>query len=104
MPYSFNGIGTTYFGRREKEPDGSYITTEWISFLWCPLIPFRSFRVKPTGETDGIYLGVYMSSKEGYLVRRVPLNLRQVSNVYLALYGWIPVFAALMYFLTTSGT
>lgn len=104
MPYSFQGIGTTYFGRREKASDGSYITTEWISFLWCPLVPLRSFRVKPTGETDSTYLVVYMSSSEKYYVRRVPLNLRQVRNVYLGLYGWIPAFAALMYFLNTSGS
>ena len=104
MPRSFNGIGTTYFGKREKEPDGSYITTEWVSFLYCPLIPLGSFRVKPTGETDSTYLVVYASSTERYLVRPVPLNLRQVRNVYIGLYGWIPVFSVLMYFLKTSGT
>ena len=104
MPHSFNGIGTTYFGKREEEADGSYITTEWISFLYCPLFPLGSYRVKPTGETDSTYLVVYASSNERYLVRPVSLNLRQVRNVYLGLYGWIPVFAVLIYFLKASGT
>lgn len=104
MPSSFNGIGTTYFGRREVEPDGSYVTTEWISFLYCPLFPLGSFRVKPTGETDSTFLVLYASTTEHYFVRPLPLNLRQVCNVYLGLYGWLPIFGLLVYYLKTAGT
>ena len=101
MPSTFMGIGTTYCGKREKEPDGSYITTEWVSILYFPLFPLGSYRVRPTGETDSTYLIVYASTTEHYLVHRVPLNLRQVRNVYLV-YGWIPAIIAFMYFINTS--
>lgn len=78
MPFTFNGIGTKYYGKREKAEDGSYVTTNWIVFLYVPLIPLGSYRVRPLGE--GKHLAVYDSQQ--YAVQRVPLNWRQVLNVY----------------------
>ncbi len=31
--YSFNGIGTTFYGKKELKNDGSYKTTKWFIFL-----------------------------------------------------------------------
>jgi hypothetical protein len=53
MPYAFNGCGTRYYGKQDKADDGSYVTTEWITFVYVPLIPLRSFRVLPVGITVG---------------------------------------------------
>jgi hypothetical protein len=44
MPFNVNGIGTTYYSRREFRPDGSYLTTEWIIFLMLPISLLRTFR------------------------------------------------------------
>jgi hypothetical protein len=79
MPFTYNGCGTKFYGQRDKEPDGSYITTEWIVLVYVPLIPLRSFRIKPTGKSS---LMVVYNSVE-YLVMPVPLNWQQVRNVYL---------------------
>ena len=104
--FSFNGIGTLYYGNRDKESDGSYITTKWFVFLFLPLFPLGSYRVLPAGET-GTYLVVFSSTQTSYLVHRVPLNLSQVRNVYCAAYGWvvvaflIPVLFQFMTFLQT---
>jgi hypothetical protein len=67
MPFTVNGIGTTYYGRRDIGPDGSYVTTEWLVFVYVPVIPIRSYRVVPTSESTRAV--VYNS--RGYLTRRV---------------------------------
>ena len=84
MPFTFNGIGTTLYGKREFRPDGSYITTEWFVGIYIPLWPLESMRIVPTGKNK--YYGVYRSS--GYVVlERTKLNVRQVLSVY----GWFAV-------------
>jgi hypothetical protein len=88
MPYTLNGCGTKYYGQRELMSDGSYITTEWIVFVYIPLIPIGSFRVLPTGKSSYYIIG---NSSE-YLVRRVPLNWKQIRNVYVTT---IAIFSAL---------
>jgi len=79
MPRTINGIGTRYYGRRDQEADGSYITTEWITLLYLPLIPFRSFRVLPMGEGKNYIL----HRSQRYQVARVPLSWKQVLRTYL---------------------
>lgn len=49
--FSFNGFGTTLYGNREQGPDGSYVATEWVVFLWLPVYPLRSWRILPTGRS-----------------------------------------------------
>ena len=43
MPYTFNGFGTKYYGRREAAEDGSYVTTMWITALYVPILPLGSY-------------------------------------------------------------
>ena len=78
MPFTFNGIGTTYYGKRDIYPDSSFVTTEWLVFVYLPLLPIRSLRVLPTGQSTHIV--VYNS--QGYLTHPVPLCWPQVRNVY----------------------
>lgn len=91
MPASINGCGTRYYGSREVGPDGSYVTTEWITFVYVPLFPIRSMRVLPQGK--GTNAVVFHS--QDYLTGRVPLSWPQVRNVYLIM-G--PIFAVILYF------
>ena len=51
MPSNVNGIGTTYFGASDRQPDGSFVTTEWFILFSVPLIPLRSLRVCYQGES-----------------------------------------------------
>ena len=78
MPYTLNGSGTKYYGRREAGPDGSYVTTEWIVLIYLPLIPIGSFRVCPTGKSTNAI--VYNSQQ--FMVKRVPFNWPQIRNIY----------------------
>ncbi|MBE9158847.1 hypothetical protein IQ265_18690 [Nodosilinea sp. LEGE 06152] len=86
MPYTFNRIGTKYYGKRDLLEDGSYVTTEWFVLIDIPIIPLGSFRVAPIRKS----LNILVLKSGEYLVTRVPLNWRQVRNVYLvtiALWG-----------------
>ena len=83
MPYTLNGIGTKYYGKRDIGIDSSYITTEWIVLVYLPIIPIGSFRIKSTGKSTNV---IIFSSSE-YLVQRVPLNWKQIRNVYATTMG-----------------
>ncbi|PPT08370.1 hypothetical protein CKA32_005054 [Geitlerinema sp. FC II] len=54
MPFSINGIGTTYYGRRYFLPDDSYVTTEWVIFLYFPIVPLRSLRLRSDSTLSGV--------------------------------------------------
>ena len=79
MPYTLNGCGTRYYGKRDEGPDGSFVVTEWITLVWVPLIPIRSLRVLPSGE--GTNLIVWNS--QSYRTMKVPLCWPQVRNIYM---------------------
>lgn len=51
-PFTLNGFGTTFYGKRDFRADGSYITTEWIVLAYLPLIPIRSLRVSYRGPGE----------------------------------------------------
>jgi len=96
MPYSINGIGTKYYGNRDKATDGSYVTTEFIAFIFVPIIPLRSFRVVASSPAQWKFMG----TSQKFQAVRIAMNWRQVLNVYL-----VPVciFAALIAFGTFYG-
>jgi len=48
---SFNGTGTRIYGKRDFLTDGSFVTTKWVTFLWVPLFPLSSIRVRPRSDT-----------------------------------------------------
>jgi hypothetical protein len=82
MPFTFNGIGTTYYGARDFLLDGTYTTTEWIVFVYFPIIPLRSLRISESNERTDF---VVYSSRKYYIHSKGRPNLRQVLSVY----GWL---------------
>jgi hypothetical protein len=83
MPFTMNGCGTKYYGHRDDESDGSYVTTEWIVFVYLPLIPIGSFRVR-------LLKPGFVSE---YHVWRVPFHWMKIRNVYLvSLIIWSIIF------------
>jgi len=79
MPYTLNGFGTKYYGKRDPGQDGSYITTMWITALYVPIVPLGSYRVLPVG--DGTNWGVHRS--QNFRVLRQPLCWEQVWRIYM---------------------
>jgi hypothetical protein len=91
MPFTFNGCGTSFYGKRYPAQDGSYVTTKWVTGLWVPLLPLGSYRVRPTGK--GTNAVVYHSLN--FQTVRVPLCWPQVRNVYIFA---APILALIIYF------
>ena len=85
MAYTFNGIGTTFYGQRDFHSDGSFLTTEWMVFFHVPLIPFRSLRVRYQGPAERRF-PIGFGSADSYAVyqKTVP-NWKQV----LCTYGYV---------------
>jgi len=88
MPASINGFGTKYYGEADLRPDGSFITTEWITLAYLPVIPIRSYRLAriPGGVTAVVY-----NSTSYAVFEKLPVHWPQVLRVYsfvLLAAGW----------------
>ncbi|HEX3625578.1 MAG TPA: hypothetical protein VH280_09140 [Verrucomicrobiae bacterium] len=82
MAYTFNGIGTTFYGQRDFRVDGSYITTEWVVIMLIPIVPLRSLRVRYQGPAEQrISIGIGSAESYAVLEKTIP-NWRQVLCVY----------------------
>ena len=93
-------------GKRDFEQDGSYVTTEWVSLLGLPLLPFRRLRVIDAVDrrssfldtTLGRFIDIFLW--EGDLVEEVPLSFTQAASTYVFVgglaiigtraFGWMP--------------
>ena len=73
-----NGFGTDYIGKYDVKPDGSYITVEFITALYIPVIPIACYRVIEGNKTNLI---VYKSTKY-VVIGRMPMNWILVRHVY----------------------
>ena len=94
---TFQGIGTTYYGKRDKrKSDNSYVTTEWFVILFLPIVPLGSFRIVKIGTKSRSFLFSHSSTTSYKILEQIPLrkNIRQVLTTYLLVYG---IIAAAIY-------
>jgi hypothetical protein len=77
MAFTFNGIGTKYYGSRAL-PDGTYVRTKWIVFAYVPIIPLGSVHVLNASAPRGFF--VYGS--QSLSVQKVPLDGGMVLKTY----------------------
>lgn len=75
VTYSMNGVGTTLYGHADEWPDGTFVKTKWVIFLFLPLLPVASYRVAPVADAH--------SCMQKYRLSAVPLHWRQVLMTYL---------------------
>jgi hypothetical protein len=87
MAFTFNGIGTTFYGARDFALDGSYTTTEWFVLVYIPIIPLRSLRIR--NAQGGKNLVFYTSEQYAVFSKGRP-NPKQV----LSIYGWCAALVA----------
>src|SRR5207245_1889280 len=56
--FTFNGIGTTLYGKRNYDPNTqSYIATLYFTFIFLPVLPLGSYRVRDLGGNQYQFLG-----------------------------------------------
>jgi hypothetical protein len=97
---SINGIGTTLYGKKGEDLDGSYVATEWFIFAFLPIIPIGSFRVwKEKITTSGVPL-IAHNSKIEYRRKKVPLDWEQVMRTYLKTWGVIAALLLVSFFIS----
>jgi hypothetical protein len=87
MPFTFNGTGTRYYGAREHDIGGTYITTKWIVLFGIPLIPLSSWRVYPmdeerTQDFSALHGREVTQTSQSMHEAPAPFNWRQVLNIY----------------------
>ena len=92
MAYTFNGIGTTFYGQCDWRPDGSFRTTRWFVVFWIPLFPLMSHRLRRNWRADKrVFFGY---STGYYLMENHPIDFNQVLRTYLFaifLVVWCPL-------------
>ena len=69
--HRINGIGAAFYGARDHEPDGTYVTTHCISALWIPIFPLGAYRVRKTGAGSYSVMAREQLSKLARLARIV---------------------------------
>jgi len=92
VAFTFQGIGTSFLGKRDFRPDGSYVTTKWIVVLWLPCVPLKSLRVAPLGS-EGT---VFNSTDRFAVMGETRPHKRQVACVYLYAAGYALCFAGVL--------
>ena len=91
---SFNGFGTTIYGKRDFLDDGSYVTTKWAVLFWVPILPLSSMRVREIGgEGNSSLLPGWSGTYEVY--PKVRPVVQQVLYVYAFVFA---LFWALLNF------
>jgi hypothetical protein len=84
MAFTFNGFGTKFYGEGDLRPDGSFITTEWITAAYIPIVPLRSVRMAPTNR--GVNF-VFFQSQSYAVFETLPIFWPQVGRTYACVAG-----------------
>jgi hypothetical protein len=84
-----NGIGTTYYGRSDVRPDGSYVATEWFVILLLPIYPLSTYRLWE-GKTDSSFYLIFWQSSTSYQRQKVERDWPQIRNTLFIAYVVIP--------------
>ena len=88
MANTFNGIGTTFYGKRSFEQDDSYVTTKWFVIGFFPLVPLGSLRVRYAGS-KGVPFFARTASFE--VIEELPTDWLQVLCIYaysIFIFAW----------------
>jgi hypothetical protein len=86
MTFTFHGIGTKFYGQRDFRSDGTYITTEWLVFLYIPVIPLRSLRVGFKGSQD---IPMLWHRESFAIYEKTYPNWKQVLYVYSYMFSYV---------------
>lgn len=71
MPGTVLGTGALNYGRADEKEDKSYTTTLWLTFIFFPVIPIATQRVRNVTRT------------QYHVLEQLPLNWRQIRRTYL---------------------
>ena len=99
---SFYGIGVTLLDYRPSSAQ-TYEVTRWITFLWLPLIPISSWRIRPI-KSESVNLGFAIGGQQNFeILEDRPLQLNRVLKTYALGYligamAVLPMILAITFF------
>jgi|GEM_PF-2707474 len=67
---SINGFGSKYYGK--KVTDNGYIATKWLTILFIPILPVRSYEIYSSTLKYNMFLGI--QNQESYSMQMQPLK------------------------------
>jgi hypothetical protein len=103
MSFTFQGIGTTFYGQRDFRTDGSFVTTEWAVIFGIPIVPLRSLRVVEGGSSSAFVGILYEKQSYAVLEKHWP-NWKQVVYTYgyiSLLVGWVVLVISIAHSLSS---
>lgn len=70
--FTYNGCGFRIYGRADRDSDGTYVSTHYLTFVYVPLFPLRSY-LTADGDTAKSYrfVGKVPGSLATYLWQRL---------------------------------
>lgn len=80
MANSFNGIGTTFYGRSNFESDGSFVTTKWFIIGFFPIVPVGSARIQFERESGIPFFGRTSTFE---VIEELPIDWLQVLKTWV---------------------
>ena len=89
--FTFNGVGTTLYGSKNKDSEGWYTATKFFCVLFFPIVPLDTYRVKKVLGT-----GFFSNKTSEYEMYPIEADTRQVLLVYLAFY--LPAFVLFVWY------
>ncbi len=84
--FTYMGCGTKLYGRYYNYEDFGdfFVTTKWITIFFFPIIPLRSYIVKPIGEGKFNYRPIVgLGYSRQYQMVKTKMNWKQVFKTYL---------------------
>jgi Flp pilus assembly protein TadD len=84
--HTVNGIGTTFYGRRDFDPEsGTYVGTHWLVLLFIPIFPLGAYRVLPAESGGWYFLGRVPLSGSA---KAWPVGLTLLIGILIAGLAW----------------
>ncbi len=79
---AYHGVGLQLYGHSAEDIEsGSYVGTQWLTFVWLPIIPLARYRLVPADSDTVQPIG------------QLPLRTREW---LLAISGWVALIAFLV--------
>ena len=98
MAYSMWGFGTGFRSNTPLLPDGTFITTKWITFFYIPVIPLSSYRVKYLGSSSEFHFTGFSSTSKYQIIQKIPWDTRKVVKFWLYILAAVVLIIVINFF------
>ncbi|OGH91370.1 MAG: hypothetical protein A2534_03780 [Candidatus Magasanikbacteria bacterium RIFOXYD2_FULL_39_9] len=99
---SFMGIGQTFYGKKHfNQVDGTYSTTLWVIFIFIPIFPLGTYKVKIVKTSYSPSMNISSIRTNYEIISGERMDIGQILLTYLAGLLFTAVLVWWFYFLFT---